>query len=63
VCYNAFGVRVAVIDQFRHVRTDETNNKPTTTKHVFLQIGDYSPELRTEVYFVKLNFNISKLIY
>ena len=56
---------VKTIDQFRYIKNSALNNRPQyeALGNKYRVCGVYSPEPRSEVYFLRLNFNISKLVY
>ena len=52
------------IDQFRYIKIQpKTIDLSTRLWGITKEFGVYSPEPRTEVYCVRLNFNISKVVY
>ena len=66
----AFVVQVAplkhaAVDQFRYIKIQpKTIDLSTRLRGITIEFVEvYSPEPRAEVYCVRLNFNISKLVY
>ena len=53
------------IDQFRYIKMQPKTIDLSTGLwgNNYRVCGIYSPEPRPEIYFVRLNFNISKLLY